>query len=93
MNVIGTSDKMEQTTENPPLSEEITGLARPELIQVADAVAREKAIDREEVLTAMEQAIQKAGGRVDMAAKLLGLSRKGLFLKRRRLGIDAEAVS
>jgi N utilization substance protein A len=41
--------------------EEITGLARPELIQVADAVAREKAIDRDEVLTAMEQAIQKAG--------------------------------
>jgi len=32
-----------------------------ELIQVADAVAREKSIDREEVLTAMEQAIQKAG--------------------------------
>ena len=52
---------MEQTTENTPLEEEITGLARPELIQVADAVAREKAIDREEVLTAMEQAIQKAG--------------------------------
>ncbi|MDH3239143.1 MAG: transcription termination factor NusA [Alphaproteobacteria bacterium] len=44
-----------------PLAEETTGLARPELIQVADAVAREKAIDREEVLTAMEQAIQKAG--------------------------------
>ena len=41
----------------------------------------------------IHQAIQKAGGRVDMAAKLLGLSRKGLFLKRRRLGIDAEAVS
>ncbi|HTI85910.1 MAG TPA: transcription termination factor NusA [Alphaproteobacteria bacterium] len=37
------------------------GLARPELLQVADAVAREKAIDREEVLVAMEQAIQKAG--------------------------------
>ena len=52
---------MEQTTENTPLAEETTGLARPELIQVADAVAREKAIDREEVLTAMEQAIQKAG--------------------------------
>ena len=41
----------------------------------------------------IHQAIQKAGGRVDTAAKLLGLSRKGLFLKRRRLGIDAEAVS
>ncbi|MCY4310204.1 MAG: transcription termination factor NusA [Rhodospirillaceae bacterium] len=36
-------------------------LHRPELIQVADAVAREKGIDREEVLDAMEHAIQKAG--------------------------------
>jgi N utilization substance protein A len=52
---------MEQTTEKTTFPEETTGLARPELIQVADAVAREKAIDREEVLTAMEQAIQKAG--------------------------------
>jgi N utilization substance protein A len=32
-----------------------------ELLQVADQVAREKSIDREEVLEAMEQAIQKAG--------------------------------
>ncbi|HYF08825.1 MAG TPA: NusA N-terminal domain-containing protein, partial [Acetobacteraceae bacterium] len=36
-------------------------IARPELLQVADAVAREKMIEREEVLEAMEQAIQKAG--------------------------------
>jgi len=36
-------------------------IARPELLLVADAVAREKMIDREEVLEAMEQAIQKAG--------------------------------
>jgi len=36
-------------------------IARPELLQVADAVAREKSIDRDEVLEAMEQAIQKAG--------------------------------
>ena len=34
---------------------------KTELLQVADAVAREKAIDREQVLAAMEQAIQKAG--------------------------------
>src|SRR5690606_8343471 len=34
---------------------------RPELLQVADAVARDKSIDRLEVLEAMEQAIQKAG--------------------------------
>jgi N utilization substance protein A len=36
-------------------------VSRPELLLVADAVAREKGIDREEVLDAMEQAIQKAG--------------------------------
>ena len=32
-----------------------------ELVQVADTVAREKGIDREIVLEAMEEAIQKAG--------------------------------
>src|SRR5690606_20792145 len=32
-----------------------------ELLQVAEAVAREKNIERDEVLAAMEQAIQKAG--------------------------------
>ena len=36
-------------------------IARPELLLVAEAVAREKMIEREEVLEAMEQAIQKAG--------------------------------
>jgi N utilization substance protein A len=35
--------------------------ARPELLQVADVVARDKNIDRDQVLEAMEQAIQKAG--------------------------------
>jgi N utilization substance protein A len=35
--------------------------ARPELLQVADTVARDKGIDKDEVLEAMEQAIQKAG--------------------------------
>jgi N utilization substance protein A len=37
------------------------GAPRIELLQVADVVAREKGIDRDEVLEAMEQAIQKAG--------------------------------
>ena len=41
--------------------EATSGMPRPELLQVADAVAREKGIDRDEVLGAMEQAIQKAG--------------------------------
>jgi len=36
-------------------------LARPELLQVADTVARDKNINRDEVLEAMEEAIQKAG--------------------------------
>src|SRR6201987_359236 len=41
--------------------ETTTTYARPELLQVADTVARDKGIDRDEVLQAMEQAIQKAG--------------------------------
>ena len=38
-----------------------TSVSRPELLLVADAVAREKSIERDEVLNAMEQAIEKAG--------------------------------
>ncbi|WP_043643591.1 transcription termination factor NusA [Caenispirillum salinarum] len=41
--------------------ERSVGMARPELLQVADTVARDKGIEREEVFLAMEQAIQKAG--------------------------------
>src|SRR5690625_2111473 len=40
---------------------EATTLQRTELLQVADAVAREKGIEPDEVLMAMEQAIQRAG--------------------------------
>ncbi len=35
--------------------------SRPELLQVAEVVARDRGIEQEEVLEAMEQAIQKAG--------------------------------
>ncbi|MBB4264507.1 transcription termination factor NusA [Roseospira visakhapatnamensis] len=41
--------------------ERIAGMSRPELVQVADTVSRDKGIEREEVFVAMEQAIQKAG--------------------------------
>lgn len=41
--------------------EHTAALPRPELLQVADAVARDKGIEKDEVLTAMEFAIQKAG--------------------------------
>ncbi len=40
-----------------------TGFGSVEILQIADAVAREKSIDREAVLEAMEQAIQIAGRR------------------------------
>src|SRR3954465_9636014 len=46
--------------EAKPL-ERTTAYNKIEMLQVADAVAREKSIEREEVLEAMEQAIQKAG--------------------------------
>ncbi len=40
---------------------EVNTLQRTELVQVAEAVAREKSIERDEVLEAMEQAISRAG--------------------------------
>jgi transcription termination/antitermination protein NusA len=42
------------------MAEHTTAYNRIEMLQVADAVAREKAIERDQVLIAMEQAIQKA---------------------------------
>ena len=44
----------------PEAIDTITSPARLEMLAVADAVAREKGIERDEVLEAMEQAIQKA---------------------------------
>ena len=43
------------------MAETTASYPRLEMLQVADAVARDKGIDRDEVLQAMEQAIQKAG--------------------------------
>ena len=40
---------------------EAVAITRTDMLNVADAVAREKGIERELVLEAMEQAIQKAG--------------------------------
>ena len=39
---------------------ELKSIPRLELIQVAEAVSRERSIDKEEVILAMEEAIQKA---------------------------------
>ena len=64
---------------------------RLELLQVADAVAREKGIERDEVLEAMEQAVQKAvrskyGHEHDIRAKEVPAGR-------RRAQIRAQQVS
>ena len=45
------------------LTGDIQSVTRPELLQVADAVARDKAIDRDIVIEAIEQAIQTAAQR------------------------------
>jgi DNA-binding NtrC family response regulator len=49
-----------------------------------------------EAVDALEQslvrrALERSHGRVEEAARLLGISRKGLFLKRRRWGMRAES--
>jgi DNA-binding NtrC family response regulator len=38
--------------------------------------------------TMMQYALKKCGGRIEDTAAMLGLSRKGLYLKRQRFGID-----
>src|SRR5260370_7443283 len=48
-------------TERKRIMATTADIPRLEMLQVADMVAREKGIEREEVLEAMEQAIQKAG--------------------------------
>ena len=62
-----------------------------------DAPPRQVTLDPGQTLAAATAAVERAlirralevtGGRVADAARLLGLSRKGLFLKRRRLGTD-----
>jgi transcriptional regulator of acetoin/glycerol metabolism len=35
----------------------------------------------------LKLALRESGGKVDAAAKALGISRKGLYLKRQRLGL------
>src|SRR3569832_2988863 len=66
-----------------------TGISanRLELLQIADAVAREKAIEKETVIEAIEEAIQKAararyGAEHDITAKI-DVKTGVLLLKRR----------
>ena len=57
-----------------------------------EADAQGRAIFEELERAFVDRAMQSSGGRVAEAAQLLGISRKGLFLKRRRWGLVDEVV-
>ena len=76
--------------------ENIENMPRPEIVLVADTVAREKNIDREDVFVAMEVAIQKGarskyGAEHDIRAKI---DRKtgAISLSRYREVVDDDAL-
>ena len=62
------------TTEPVPAGPHVTIRVDQSLAQAIDELER----------TFIERALESAGGHMGEAAQLLGLSRKGLFLKRRR---------
>ena len=62
----------------------------PEIVTIQTNQPLASAVEQVE-RAVIDQALKTAEGRMGTAARLLGLSRKGLFLKRRRLGIDATA--
>ena len=76
------------------LSSEIAGFRRSRAHADGDGV--EVRVNTEQSLAAalehverqfIAQALERANGNVERAAQSLGLSRKGLFLKRQRLGL------
>jgi transcription termination/antitermination protein NusA len=79
-------------------SEAIPSLTRPELLHVADAVARDKSIDREIVIEAMEQAIQTAarrkyGQELDIVAEIDRRSGEIRLARRREVVEEIEEDS
>ena len=96
-----------ETTLRPELlSPEILASRRtvpaPETAPAEAASSREMAVRIDQPLAAAVQQVERAmlfqalhacGGRVEPAARMLGFSRKGLFLKRRRYGFDDLAMA
>ncbi|MCE2515303.1 MAG: sigma-54-dependent Fis family transcriptional regulator [Acidobacteria bacterium] len=90
----------DRTTISPEhLSAEVHGLAAEPA--AADPAALQVTLNPDQTLAAatarvertlIRRALEATGGRVDDAAQRLGLSRKGFFLKRRRLGIDVSVA-
>jgi DNA-binding NtrC family response regulator len=78
------------------LSPEIVASRRTPPAEVRELSSHEMIVRTDQSLVAatehverrfIQQALEQAGGNVERAAQLLGLSRKGLFLKRQRLGM------
>ena len=63
---------------------------KAELLAIANAVATEKMIDKEIVIEAMEEAIQKAGGDVELIWEVYQEAKKGRF--RRAIEKDLDEV-
>jgi len=47
--------------------------------------------DKEPLLHFIREALANANGNISEAARMLGLTRRGLYLKLRRLGLDARS--
>ena len=73
------------------LSKEITGTRRTVPVEPSEFVMRldQPLADATDQLerAAIERALTASNGNYDLAARALGLSRKGLYLKRQRLGL------
>jgi hydrogenase-4 transcriptional activator len=73
------------------LSKEITSTRRTVAVEPSEFVMRldQPLADATDQLerAAIERAVTAANGNIEHAAKILGLSRKGLYLKRQRLGL------
>ena len=57
-------------------------------VQVVDDMTGRTIASASTVEPAVKSALDKTHGRVEEAARMLGISRKGLFLKRRRWGLS-----
>lgn len=76
---IAASRRTVPASERPPAPTEVVVRMDQPLVAAVQHVER----------SMLRHALKASGGRVEAAAKALGLSRKGLYLKRQRLGIEA----
>jgi len=76
---IAASRRTVPASERPPAPTDVVVRMDQPLVAAVQHVER----------SMLRHALKASGGRVEAAAKALGLSRKGLYLKRQRLGIES----